>query len=112
MPSPTVQYSTVQQGTKIIVALFEFSGLAEVYTYYFLPLQKEGTVLLLADILCACYGWEPVPPVVEPPPATVATPARVDPSYVNNPSLADVTFRFVYLAFLCNSDRTISFCIK
>ncbi|CAH2092345.1 unnamed protein product [Euphydryas editha] len=52
--------------------------------------KKEGTVLLLADILCAVYGWEPVPPVREPPPAA---PARVDPSYVNNPSLADVTFR-------------------
>ncbi|XP_034825710.1 ankyrin repeat and BTB/POZ domain-containing protein 2 isoform X2 [Maniola hyperantus] len=54
--------------------------------------KKEGTVLLLADILCACYGWEPVPGVLEPPPAA-PTPARVDPSYVNNPSLADVTFR-------------------
>ncbi|XP_073967255.1 ankyrin repeat and BTB/POZ domain-containing protein 2 isoform X2 [Choristoneura fumiferana] len=55
--------------------------------------SKEGTVLLLADILCACYGWEPVPPVLEPPPAAAPAPARVDPSYVNNPSLADVTFR-------------------
>ncbi|XP_049864834.1 ankyrin repeat and BTB/POZ domain-containing protein 2 isoform X2 [Pectinophora gossypiella] len=55
--------------------------------------KKEGTVLLLADILCACYGWEPVPGVVEPPPSAAPTPARVDPSYVNNPSLADVTFR-------------------
>ncbi|CAH4036159.1 unnamed protein product [Pieris brassicae] len=54
--------------------------------------KKEGTVLLLADILCACYGWEAVPGVREPPPATAA-PARVDVSYVNNPSLADVTFR-------------------
>ncbi|XP_028167285.1 ankyrin repeat and BTB/POZ domain-containing protein BTBD11 [Ostrinia furnacalis] len=54
--------------------------------------KKEGTVLLLADILCACYGWEPVPGVAEPPPAAPA-PSRVDPSYVNNPSLADVTFR-------------------
>ncbi|XP_063530330.1 ankyrin repeat and BTB/POZ domain-containing protein 2 [Cydia strobilella] len=55
--------------------------------------KKEGTVLLLADILCACYGWEPVPSVLEPPPAAAPAPARVDPSYVNNPSLADVTFR-------------------
>ncbi|CAK1544775.1 unnamed protein product [Leptosia nina] len=54
--------------------------------------KKEGTVLLLADILCACYGWEAVPAVREPPPAAPA-PARVDVSYVNNPSLADVTFR-------------------
>ncbi|XP_050679803.1 ankyrin repeat and BTB/POZ domain-containing protein 2 isoform X2 [Leptidea sinapis] len=54
--------------------------------------KKEGTVLLLADILCACYGWEAVPPVRTPPPAAPA-PARVDLSYVNNPSLADVTFR-------------------
>ncbi|CAG9792248.1 unnamed protein product [Diatraea saccharalis] len=55
--------------------------------------KKEGTVLLLADILCACYGWEPVPTVVEPPPAAAPPAARVDPTYVNNPSLADVTFR-------------------
>ncbi|CAH0663406.1 unnamed protein product, partial [Chilo suppressalis] len=55
--------------------------------------KKEGTVLLLADILCACYGWERVPPVLEPPPAHQPPPARVDPSYVNNPELADVTFR-------------------
>ncbi|CAG9563213.1 unnamed protein product [Danaus chrysippus] len=54
--------------------------------------KKEGTVLLLADILCACYGWEPVPRVAPPAPAP-PLPARVDPSYVNNPSLADVTFR-------------------
>ncbi|CAG5005903.1 unnamed protein product [Parnassius apollo] len=54
--------------------------------------KKEGTVLLLADILCACYGREPAPRVHEPPPDAPA-PARVDPSYVNNPSLADVTFR-------------------
>ncbi|KAJ0179613.1 hypothetical protein K1T71_005325 [Dendrolimus kikuchii] len=54
--------------------------------------KKEGTVLLLADILCACYGREAVPCVAQPPPAAPA-PARVDPSYVNNPSLADVTFR-------------------
>ncbi|XP_038213028.1 ankyrin repeat and BTB/POZ domain-containing protein 2 isoform X3 [Zerene cesonia] len=54
--------------------------------------KKEGTVLLLADILCACYGWEAVPAVREPPPAAPA-PARVDVSYVNNPELADVTFR-------------------
>ncbi|XP_072942209.1 ankyrin repeat and BTB/POZ domain-containing protein 2 isoform X2 [Epargyreus clarus] len=54
--------------------------------------KKEGTVLLLADILCACYGWEPAPAVRDAPPAA-PPPARVDPSYVNNPSLADVTFR-------------------
>ncbi|KAJ8725304.1 hypothetical protein PYW07_016262 [Mythimna separata] len=55
--------------------------------------KKEGTVLLLADILCACYGREPVPGVAQPPPPVAPAPARVDPSYVNNPSLADVTFR-------------------
>ncbi|CAB3235637.1 unnamed protein product [Arctia plantaginis] len=55
--------------------------------------KKEGTVLLLADILCACYGRERVPPVAQPPPPQAPPPARVDPSYVNNPSLADVTFR-------------------
>ncbi|RVE42850.1 hypothetical protein evm_012499 [Chilo suppressalis] len=59
--------------------------------------KKEGTVLLLADILCACYGWERVPPVLEPPPAHQPPPARVDPSYVNNPELADVTFRCVLI---------------
>ncbi|KAL4721059.1 hypothetical protein ACJJTC_007012 [Scirpophaga incertulas] len=60
--------------------------------------KKEGTVLLLADILCAVYGWEPPVPAVRadaaPPAAAPApAPARVDPAYVNNPSLADVTFR-------------------
>lgn len=61
--------------------------------------QKEGTVLLLADILCACYGWEPVPRVEQATAAAaVATSsphARVDPAYVNNPELADVTFRYL-----------------
>ncbi|XP_048481072.1 ankyrin repeat and BTB/POZ domain-containing protein 2 [Plutella xylostella] len=52
--------------------------------------KKEGTVLLLGDILCAVYGWEPVPPVAQPAPPPAA---RVDPAYVNNPELADVTFR-------------------
>lgn len=50
-------------------------------------------MLLLADILCACYGREAVPGVAQPPPPVAPAPARVDPSYVNNPSLADVTFR-------------------
>lgn len=63
--------------------------------------QKEGTVLLLADILCACYGWEAVPGVREPPPAA-PQPARVDPSYVNNPSLADVTFRLLLACECCD----------
>lgn len=50
-------------------------------------------MLLLADILCAVYGREPVPRVAQPPPPPAPPPARVDPTYVNNPSLADVTFR-------------------
>ncbi|CAB3228872.1 unnamed protein product [Arctia plantaginis] len=65
--------------------------------------KKEGTVLLLADILCACYGRERVPPVAQPPPPQAPPPARVDPSYVNNPSLADVTFRYdnYLIFFIC-----------
>ncbi|XP_053599891.1 ankyrin repeat and BTB/POZ domain-containing protein 2 isoform X2 [Plodia interpunctella] len=54
--------------------------------------KKEGTVLLLADILCACYGWEPVP-AVRHVSAPASAARRVDPGYVNNPELADVTFR-------------------
>lgn len=73
--------------------------------------QKEGTVLLLADILCACYGWEAVPAVREPPPAAPA-PARVDVSYVNNPSLADVTFRWFYRFVQISFPFTFFFLIK
>lgn len=58
-------------------------------------------MLLLADILCACYGRERVPAVAQPPPPQAPPPARVDPSYVNNPSLADVTFRYANPLVLC-----------
>lgn len=55
-------------------------------------LQKEGTTLLLADIFCTCYGWEAIKAIREPAPVP-NTASRIDPKYVNNPELSDVTFR-------------------
>lgn len=60
-------------------------------------LQKEGTTLLLADIFSTCFGWEPIKPIKE----TVLQPingSRIDPKFVNNPELSDVTFRYVKLS--------------
>ncbi|XP_045480339.1 ankyrin repeat and BTB/POZ domain-containing protein 2 isoform X2 [Harmonia axyridis] len=54
--------------------------------------KKEGTTLLLADIFSTCYGWEPIKIVKEIPPVS-SSGSRIDPKYVNNPELSDVTFR-------------------
>uniref|UniRef100_A0A8W7PHM2 BTB domain-containing protein n=1 Tax=Anopheles coluzzii TaxID=1518534 RepID=A0A8W7PHM2_ANOCL len=54
--------------------------------------KKEGTTLLLADIFSTCFGWEPIKQIKEP----VLQPSngsRIDPKFVNNPELSDVTFR-------------------
>ncbi|XP_065079465.1 uncharacterized protein LOC135702370 isoform X4 [Ochlerotatus camptorhynchus] len=54
--------------------------------------KKEGTTLLLADIFSTCFGWEPIKAIKEP----VLLPSngsRIDPKFVNNPELSDVTFR-------------------
>ncbi|EAA00055.5 AGAP011728-PA, partial [Anopheles gambiae str. PEST] len=54
--------------------------------------SKEGTTLLLADIFSTCFGWEPIKQIKEP----VLQPSngsRIDPKFVNNPELSDVTFR-------------------
>lgn len=62
---------------------------------FFINHQKEGTILLLADIFSTCYGWEPIKPIKEP----VLQPvngSRIDPKFVNNSELSDVTFRWVY----------------
>lgn len=48
--------------------------------------------MLLADIFSTCFGWEPIKPIKE----TVLQPvngSRIDPKFVNNPELSDVTFR-------------------
>uniref|UniRef100_A0A182LZN9 BTB domain-containing protein n=1 Tax=Anopheles culicifacies TaxID=139723 RepID=A0A182LZN9_9DIPT len=61
-------------------------------TKRYISLQKEGTTLLLADIFSTCFGWEPIKPIKEP----VLQPSngsRIDPKFVNNPELSDVTFR-------------------
>ncbi|XP_063697314.1 ankyrin repeat and BTB/POZ domain-containing protein 2 [Culicoides brevitarsis] len=54
--------------------------------------KKEGTTLILADIFSTCYGSEPIKPIKEsglqPP-----NGSRIDPKFVNNPELSDVTFR-------------------
>lgn len=93
-PKQVKHLPTRHQISKVKAPAFYSHGPLAVLTMHHVSTlsQKEGTVLLLADILCACYGWEAVPGVREPPPAA-PQPARVDPSYVNNPSLADVTFR-------------------
>lgn len=54
--------------------------------------QKEGTTLLLADIFATCFGWNTIKHIKEP----VLQPcngSRIDPKFVNNPELSDVTFR-------------------
>ncbi|GAB0098672.1 ankyrin repeat and BTB/POZ domain-containing protein 2 [Sergentomyia squamirostris] len=54
--------------------------------------KKEGTTLLLADIFATCFGWESIKTIKEP----VMQPgngSRIDPKFVNNPELSDVTFR-------------------
>ncbi|KAG5672149.1 hypothetical protein PVAND_002302 [Polypedilum vanderplanki] len=54
--------------------------------------KKEGTTLLLADIFSTCFGWEPIKPIKE----NVLQPvngSRIDPKFVNNRELSDVTFR-------------------
>lgn len=53
-------------------------------------LQKEDTTLLLADIFCTCYGWEPIKPIRD---TTLSSGSRIDPKFVNNPELSDVQFR-------------------
>ncbi|KAB0803695.1 hypothetical protein PPYR_00665 [Photinus pyralis] len=54
--------------------------------------KKEGTTLLLADIFSTCFGWEPIKPVRDCVPSS-SVGSRIDPKYVNNPELSDVTFK-------------------
>ncbi len=54
--------------------------------------KTEGTVLLLADILCACYGRGSIEPI-EPPKVGELGQPRIDPKFINNPELSDVSFR-------------------
>lgn len=51
--------------------------------------KNEGTTLLLADIFCTCFGWEPIKPVRD---TTLNGGTRIDPKFVNNPELSDVQF--------------------
>lgn len=63
---------------------------------FFLPnsiLQKEGTTLLLADIFATCFGREIIKPIKEPVLQQPINGSRIDPKFVNNPELSDVTFR-------------------
>ncbi|XP_066592813.1 ankyrin repeat and BTB/POZ domain-containing protein 2 isoform X2 [Prorops nasuta] len=52
--------------------------------------SKEGTTLLLADIFCTCFGWEPIKPIRD---TMLSNGSRIDPKFVNNPELSDVQFR-------------------
>lgn len=54
--------------------------------------KNEGTTLLLADIFATCFGWESIKPIKEPTLQPVNS-SRIDPKFVNNPELSDVTFR-------------------
>lgn len=55
--------------------------------------KTEGTVLLLADIICACYGKKhPIEPIEAPKVGELGQP-RIDPKFINNPELSDVSFR-------------------
>ncbi|XP_033149485.1 ankyrin repeat and BTB/POZ domain-containing protein 2 [Drosophila busckii] len=54
--------------------------------------KNEGTTLLLADIFATCFGWEALQPLKEPQMQPVQG-SRIDPKFVNNPELSDVTFR-------------------
>jgi ankyrin repeat and BTB/POZ domain-containing protein 2 len=56
--------------------------------------QKEGTTLLLADIFCTCFSWEPIK-VIKEPVLLPSNGSRIDPKFVNNPELSDVTFRYL-----------------
>ncbi|XP_055854644.1 ankyrin repeat and BTB/POZ domain-containing protein 2 isoform X2 [Episyrphus balteatus] len=54
--------------------------------------KNEGTTLLLADIFATCFGWEAIKSIKEPVLQPVNS-SRIDPKFVNNPELSDVTFR-------------------
>ncbi|XP_053954339.1 ankyrin repeat and BTB/POZ domain-containing protein 2 isoform X2 [Anastrepha ludens] len=54
--------------------------------------KNEGTTLLLADIFATCFGWETIKSIKEPILQSVNS-SRIDPKFVNNPELSDVTFR-------------------
>ncbi|KAJ8675265.1 hypothetical protein QAD02_011051 [Eretmocerus hayati] len=73
------EYSTqfVQECLPLLFNIFRYS-------------KKEGTTLLLADIFCTCFGWEPIKPIRD---TTVSSGSRIDPKFVNNPELSDVQFR-------------------
>ncbi|EDV96630.1 GH16366 [Drosophila grimshawi] len=55
--------------------------------------KNEGTTLLLADIFATCFGWEALHPLKEQPTLQPVQGTRIDPKFVNNPELSDVTFR-------------------
>ncbi|XP_054084439.1 ankyrin repeat and BTB/POZ domain-containing protein 2 isoform X1 [Zeugodacus cucurbitae] len=54
--------------------------------------KNEGTTLLLADIFATCFGWEAIKTIKEAVMQSVNS-SRIDPKFVNNPELSDVTFR-------------------
>ena len=54
--------------------------------------KTEGTVLLLADIICACYGKTTIE-IIDPPKVGELGQPRIDPKFINNPELSDVSFR-------------------
>ncbi|XP_067214828.1 ankyrin repeat and BTB/POZ domain-containing protein 2 isoform X3 [Linepithema humile] len=79
-------YSTqfVQECLPLLFNIFRYSK--DILSFS----QKEGTTLLLADIFCTCFGWEPIKPIRD---TTLSNGSRIDPKFVNNPELSDVQFR-------------------
>lgn len=50
----------------------------------------------MADIFATCFGWETIKPIKDDGTTQVApSGSRIDPKFVNNPELSDVTFRWV-----------------
>ncbi|XP_070561185.1 ankyrin repeat and BTB/POZ domain-containing protein 2-like [Ptychodera flava] len=51
--------------------------------------KNEVIAQQLASIFCTVYGFEPIPEIKV---INYCPPARIDPQYVNNPDMSDVTF--------------------
>ncbi|XP_023349205.1 ankyrin repeat and BTB/POZ domain-containing protein 2 [Eurytemora carolleeae] len=57
--------------------------------------RTEGSTLLLADLLSACYSREKIDRIeyTEPVSGEMNAGSRIDPKFVNNPDLSDIQFR-------------------
>lgn len=69
--------------------------------------KNEGTILLLADIFATCFGWDAISPIKETVLEQPLSGVRIDPRFVNNPELSDVTFRLVVFMFIKHLNETL-----